>query len=505
MLSKIDVQKFNTLIETNALINSNYTDLNSLLVHILDSATRLTEGEASNLLLVNKETQELHFEIFLGRSGENANRYTIKMGEGIAGWVALHNRSMIVADADSEVRSLHDTSVELNLPYKTMMAAPLRVKEECLGVIELINKKGVKGFNDEDLEWLEIFATQAGIAIVNARSMEKAHDKIKQLLHEQIKSGVPHHAIVAKSAAIREKFEIVEKVAKTDSSVLLLGESGVGKEIFAEQIHLKSARSDKPFVKVNCAAIPEGLLESELFGHIKGAFTGAVSSRHGRFELANGGTIFLDEIGELPLALQAKLLRVIQEKTFEKVGSDVSVTVDVRILAATNRDIEKLVEDGEFRSDLYYRLNVLPIYIPPLRQRVEDIPELAELFLKKYIKETKNQITGFSQEAMETMLSYSWPGNIRELGNCVERACVIGKGKRIEAEDLFLKSPVQHIFPADGSRNLKNAENGFRARYIKQVLEENNWNQTETAKALSIQRTYLSRLVKELDIVNLKE
>jgi Nif-specific regulatory protein len=385
------------------------------------------------------------------------------------------------------------------------MAVPIRVKDECLGVIELINKRGGRSFNEEDQEWLEIFATQAGIAIVNARSMEKAHDKINQLLHEQIKSGVPHHPMVAKSAAILEKLEIVERVAKTDSSVLLLGESGVGKEIFAEQIHLKSNRCDKPFVKVNCAAIPEGLLESELFGHVKGAFTSAVSSRHGRFELANGGTIFLDEIGELPLALQAKLLRVIQDKTFEKVGSDVTVTVDVRILAATNRDIEKQVENGEFRSDLYYRLNVLPLYIPPLRQRVEDIPDLAELFLKKNIKETKNQIEGFSREAMETMLSYSWPGNIRELENCVERACVIGKGKRIEVEDLFLKSPVQHILSIDGSRNLKNAENSFRARFIKQVLEENNWNQTEAAKALSIQRTYLSRLAKELDIVNLKE
>jgi len=505
MLSNIDVQKFNTLIETNALINSNYTDLNSLLVHILDSATRLTEGEASNLLLVNKETQELHFEIFLGRSRENSSRYTIKMGEGIAGWVALHNRSMIVVDAENDERSQHDISKDLNIPYKTMMAVPIRVKDECLGVIELMNKKGGKSFNEEDQEWLEIFATQAGIAIVNARSMEKAHDKINQLLHEQIKSGVPHHPIIAKSASIREKLEIVERVAKTDSSVLLLGESGVGKEIFAEQIHLKSNRSDKPFVKVNCAAIPEGLLESELFGHVKGAFTSAVSSRHGRFELANGGTIFLDEIGELPLALQAKLLRVIQERTFEKVGSDVTVTVDVRILAATNRDIEKQVENGEFRSDLYYRLNVLPIYIPPLRQRVEDIPDLAELFLKKNIKETKNQITGFSEDAMETMLSYSWPGNIRELENCIERACVIGKGKRIEVEDLFLKSPGQHVLPIDGSRNLKNAENGFRARFIKQVLEENNWNQTEAAKALDIQRTYLSRLAKELDIVNLKE
>ena len=294
-------------------------------------------------------------------------------------------------------------------------------------------------------------------------------------------------------------------MAKTESSVLILGESGVGKEIFAEQIHYKSPRNGKPFVKVNCAAIPEGLLESEFFGHVKGAFTSAVSSRHGRFELADGGTIFLDEIAELPLSLQSKLLRVIQEKTFEKVGSDITATVDVRILAATNRDIEKQVEKGEFRSDLYYRLNVFPLYIPPLRQRPEDIPDLADFFFKKNLKETKNQLEGFSADAMETMLSYSWPGNIRELENCVERACVIGKGKLIEAEDLFLKSPSSTIAPADGSRNLKTAENIFRARYIKQVLAENKGNQTGTAKALNIQRTYLSRLIKELDINVSKE
>ena len=505
MLSKIDNKKFNTLIETNALINSNYADLNSLLTHILDSATRLCEGEASSLLLVNKEAQELYFEISLGGAGEEAKRFTVKMGEGIAGWVALHNRSIIVSDAESDKRHRHDISKELNFPSKTMLAVPMRVKEECLGVIEIINKKGGKSFTEDDLEWLEIFATQAGIAVTNARSVEKANIKINQLLHEQIKSGVENNSIIAKSPAILEKIQIINRVAKTDSSVLLLGESGVGKEIYAEQIHLKSPRSEKPFVKVNCAAIPEGLLESEFFGHVKGAFTSAISSRLGRFELADGGTIFLDEIGELPLALQVKLLRVIQEKTFEKVGSDITITVDVRILAATNRDMEKQVEKGEFRSDLYYRLNVFPIYLPPLRQRIEDIPGLAEFFLKKNIKETKNEITGFSKGAMEIMLSYSWPGNIRELENCIERACIISKGNKIEAEDLFLKAQTSSVLPTDGSRNLKNAENVFRARFIKQMLEENNWNQTETAKVLGIQRTYLSRLIKELEIINSKE
>ncbi len=220
--------------------------------------------------------------------------------------------------------------------------------------------------------------------------------------------------------------------------------------------------------------------------------------------MADGGTIFLDEIGDLPLKLQAKLLRVIQQKSFEKVGSDTTIKVDVRLLAATNRDIEALVEKGEFRSDLYYRLNVLPIYIPPLRQRPEDIPELANFFLKKFSRETKKQFDGFSDEAMEIMLSYSWPGNVRELENCIERACVISKERWIKAEDLLLRN-MQHNSAMSEQRNLKNALTVFKKHYIKKVLEENNWNQTEAAKALDIQRTYLSRLLKELDIVNPKE
>ncbi|GHT56473.1 hypothetical protein FACS1894109_05520 [Spirochaetia bacterium] len=320
----------------------------------------------------------------------------------------------------------------------------------------------------------------------------------------QLKTDEAYHTLVAKSPVILEKLEIIDRIAKTDSSVLILGESGVGKELFAEQIHLRSPRSQAPFIRVNCAAIPEGLLESELFGHVKGAFTNAVARRQGRFELADGGTIFLDEIGDIPLPLQAKLLRVIQEKTFEKVGSDSSITVNVRILAATNKDIEALVEKGEFRNDLYYRLNVLPLYIPPLRQRQEDIPELARFFLEKFTAETKKHFEGFSDEAMETMLSYAWPGNIRELENCVERACVIGKGRRIQQEELFLDTEEAPLMPG-GNRSLKTAINTFKARFIRKVLEENNWNQTEAAKALDIQRTYLSRLIKELNIINTKE
>jgi len=311
--------------------------------------------------------------------------------------------------------------------------------------------------------------------------------------------------LIAKSLAIQEQLEIVKKVAQTDSSVLLLGESGVGKEIFAELIHQNSRRNSLPFVKVNCAALPEGLLESELFGHVKGAFTNAVTNRQGRFEMADSGTILLDEIGDIPMPLQAKILRVIQEKKFEKVGSDITVTADVRILAATNKDIEELVQTGKFRADLYYRLNVLPIYIPPLRHRPEDIPELARHFLEIFMKQNNRQFDGFTQDALQALLSHSWPGNVRELQNCIERACVIGKNRLVGHEDLFIKNADSpDIRGQIKERSLKNAVNVFKANFIRKVLEENNWNQTEAAKVLAIQRTYLSKLIKELKI-NVKE
>jgi Nif-specific regulatory protein len=500
MLSKIDVNRFHTLIEINALINSNYKNIHSLLSRIMESATRLSGAQASSLLLMDKEKQELYFEVALGSKGQEVQKFTVRLGEGIAGWVAKHDKSLIVNDVANDKRHLSVIAQQINYTAKTMIAVPMRIKDECIGVLQVINKNEDAPFTQEDMEWLEIFANQAALAIVNAKNMEEAHSEIK-LLQQQIKSDKTYHTIITKSPAILEKMEIIERVAKTDSSVLLLGESGVGKELFAEQIHLKSSRSGAPFIRVNCAAIPEGLLESELFGHVKGAFTNAVSNRQGRFELADSGTIFLDEIGDLPLSLQAKILRVIQERKFEKVGSDVTVNVDVRILAATNKDIEELVQKGEFRGDLYYRLNVLPIYIPPLRQRPEDIPELARFFLEGFMKETKKHFEGFSEDALQAMLSYSWPGNVRELQNCVERACVIGKDRWISQEDLFLK-PVSGEHEEITERNLKNAINAFKAGFIRKVLDENNWNQTETARALVIQRTYLSRLIKELKIIN---
>lgn len=495
----IDTEKLNALIEINTLINSNYSDINVLLVHILESAMHLVLGEASSLLLLDANKKTLRFEIALGPKGVEAKKFIVKMDEGIAGWVVKNNRSLIVNDVENDPR--FSPAIQQSTGYKTqnMLAVPMRVKEECIGVIEILNKGAEKGFCLSDLEVLEMLANQAAIAYQNAQYLQRSRDEIV-ILQDQIVTDRGYHTMIARSPVILEKLDIVERIAKSDSSVLILGESGVGKELFAEQLHLKSDRANGPLVRVNCAALPEGLLESELFGHVKGAFTDAVSNRTGRFELADKGTIFLDEIGDLSLALQAKLLRVIQNKSFEKVGSSDTITVNVRIVAATNRDIEKLVEEQKFRSDLYYRLNVLPLYIPPLRQRIEDIPELADFFMKKCRNEVKKPFLGFSEGALSAILSYSWPGNIRELENTVERACVIGKPPYIKEEDLLLNIRSMPDNNTYADKSLKSVLTLFKKHYLQKVIEENDWNQTTAAQVLDIQRTYLSRLIKELEI-----
>jgi len=503
MFDRIDPEKFETLLEINTLINSNYGDATSLLTQILESATRLTAGEASSLILKNEEDGKLYFEIALGPKGRDVKKFSLNPGEGIAGWVADHGQSLIVNDVETDSRFYGDISKTIDFPTYSILAVPMIVREKCVGLFEIINKKDKKYFTQTDLQWLEIFAVQAAIAIENAKYLEKARDEIGYL-RDQISTDKGYHVLIAKSPGIVEKLDLIDRVAKTDSSVLILGESGVGKELIAEQVHLRSHRKNRPFVRVNCAALPEGLLESELFGHVKGAFTDAVQNRRGRFELADTGTIFLDEIGDLPLKLQAKLLRVLQQKTFERVGSSDTVTVDVRIVAATNRDIDSQVKRGEFRSDLYYRLNVLPVYVPPLRQRKEDIPALADFFLKNFGRETKKQFTGFTDQAIEHMLSYPWPGNVRELENAVERAVVIAKDKTISAQDLLIGDIAAGRDEYRG-KSLKEALMIFKKHFIASALDEHQWNQTETAKILDIQRTYLSRLIKELGIANPKE
>jgi Nif-specific regulatory protein len=502
-LAQVDRDRFQTLIEINALINSDFSDLRAVLKRIVESAMLLTGGEASSLLLVNSENNKLYFEIALGSKGPQLQNFSLEMGEGIAGWVALHNRSLVVNDTDDDPRHQRDIGKKIGYPASSILAVPMRIKDRCIGVLEILNKKNGRNFDDDDLQWLEIFANQGAIAIQNARTFQQVRNEV-DLLQDQVNTDQGYHTLVWASPAIEEQLQLVERVAPTESTVLILGESGVGKELIAEQIHLKSNRATHPFIRVNCAALPATLLESELFGHVKGAFTDAVSDRRGRFELADRGTIFLDEIGDLPLPLQAKMLRVIQEKTFERVGASETVTVDVRIIAATNRDIETLVEKGDFRSDLYYRLNVLPLQIPPLRSRPEDTTVLAEFFLKRFARETNKHVTGFSDEAMEALLSYNWPGNVRELENAVERSVVITRHERVMPEDLLLHGTAGTADATFQGKNLKDSINLFKRQFIRQALDRHGWNHTETAKELQIQRSYLSKLVKDLKIKSTK-
>ena len=317
------------------------------------------------------------------------------------------------------------------------MAVPIKVGGDIVGVLAIFKRFGTKESVERGLETLIILGTLIGMFYRLSEKMEEERqewEEEKRILTEELKKTYSIHGIVGNSEAIKGLIEVVKKVAETDSTVLITGESGTGKSLIAKAIHFLSNRKNSPFVTINCAAIPETLLEAELFGYEKGAFTGAHSSRKGKFELADGGTIFLDEIGDMPLALQAKILRVLQDREIEPLGSEKVVKVDVRIIAATNRDLYELVKEGKFREDLFYRLSVIPIHVPPLRERRDDIPLLVEHFLRVYNGKYGKNLR-VSPDAMEVFIEYDWPGNIRELENTIERLVVMND-RVVKATDL---------------------------------------------------------------------
>ena len=310
--------------------------------------------------------------------------------------------------------------------------------------------------------------------------------------------------IVGKNARLQEAVEIAKKVAATSTTVLLLGESGSGKEIFARWIHRWSPRAKGPFVVVNCVALRDELLESELFGHEKGAFTGAHEMRKGKLEIANGGTVFLDEIGDFKPDLQAKLLRVIQEREFERVGGNKHIHVDIRIIAATNRDLQQDVREGRFREDLFFRLNVVAIHLPPLRERKEDVLPLADLFLQRCCRILKKPPLKLSAEAVKHLLGYNWPGNVRELSNLIERAVILANGKEIMPDDLPLLRPPTSGTESPGEKTYHAAVRAYQKEVIRQALHSTDGNQAKAARLLGLQRTYLSRLIKKLNILDVE-
>ena len=356
-------------------------------------------------------------------------------------------------------------------------------------------KNGVFDFVIKPFDLAEI-----GLLVNRAFQMREMRRQIGQL-QQELSQAYRFDRIVTRDPGMLSLCESVARIASSNATVVIHGESGVGKELLAASLHYNSPRAQKPFVKVNCGAIPEGLLESEFFGHEKGAFTGAVARRTGRFEHADGGTLFLDEIGELPLALQVKLLRVLQDREFERVGGDKTLRVDVRLVAATNRDLEAMVAEGTFRSDLFYRLNVVSLTVPPLRERIDDIAVLAAHFLRKFTAEHGREIDGFDDHALAVMQRYAWPGNVRELSNAVERAVVMSSGSTIFAEDLPL--PVvaaSRAAPEVAARTLKALLREFEAGVIRQALDRNQDNRSRTANELGISRRALLYKLHELNL-----
>lgn len=429
-----------------------------------------------------------------GMSEEEIKRGRYKLGEGIIGRVAKLGSPIVIPNIGDEPLFLNKTGARKMIKKENVafLCVPIKFKNEILGVLSVDRLFGSKTISfEEDLRLLKIIASLIAQFVKLHMELEKereAYLEEKEDLKQQLKAKYKVENIIGQSDRMQEVFEAIHKVAPSKANVLLRGESGTGKELAAKAIHYMSQRAKCPFIKFNCASIPEGLLESELFGHEKGAFTGAMSMRKGRFELAGNGTIFLDEIGDLPLALQPKILRVLQEKEFERVGGERTIKVDVRLIAATSRDLEGFVADGKFREDLYYRLNVVPVFLPALRERKEDIPLLAEFFLKKYNKENQRSIS-ISPEVLSVFMNYEWPGNVREIENTIERMVVMSAGRVITMSDLPLNMKDQSIrsrYAAQIKDALPSAIEDIEKTRILDVLQRTGWVQAKAARMLGI-------------------
>ena len=496
MDNSIDYKKyFETLQDAAKLINSSFS-LNIALERIIEAVTKSMDAEAASLLMLNQRTKNLYFKSVTGDVADDLKNITVKLGEGIAGWVAQNRKSLIVSKTSEDTRHKKDIDQSTGFQSRSIIASPVEYQGEILGTLEVLNPINKNEFDNSDLVLLEALASQVAIALRFCDSYYKVNQEntaLKQVIDLE-------HKIIGQSSAVMEVLELVRKIAPFDVSVLVTGESGTGKELVAHAIHDNSPRKTKQFVAVNCTALPENLIESELFGHEKGAFTGAVSSRKGKFEIASGGTLFLDEIGDMGFSVQAKLLRVLETGIYERVGSDQSLKANVRIVAATNKNLRELVEKGKFREDLYYRLNEITMELSPLKARKSDIPLLVHHFLHIFANSFQKKVSVISQEIMDVFMSYDWPGNIRELKNVIKAAVVLSDSKTLSLKDLpeDLKSTTIKRFPM--TTEMGSLEE-LEKQYITRVLRENNWKKSKTAQVLKISRPTLDAKIKQYGII----
>ena len=495
------------LLEISHTINSTL-DIQQILDSTLQQLSTVIEASASTIWLSSHlawpkiDSPYLYVAAATGEKSKQIKDIHVEIGQGIVGRVVKNGQSTIVDDVSQDSQHARDIADRINFEVETMMCVPITYRDQVIGAIQALNKAKDRGVSQKDLFLTRMVADSTGIALYNADLHLTVQVENRELRRSLGGQHIQFQDIIAVSPNMKHSIELSARVAGTPTTTLLRGESGTGKELVAHAIHNASSREGKRFIPVNCAALPDTLLEAELFGHEKGAFTGADSLKEGRFELADNGTLFLDEIGDMNYEVQAKLLRILQDQEFYRVGVTKPIQCDVRLIAATNQDLEAKIQDGTLREDLYYRLNVIEVFLPPLRDRIEDIPSLADFFLQKFSQEMKRPKNCFSTSALETMLTYSWPGNVRELQNAIEHAVVLGKGVEVQVEDLparFGNTNSERVVRYQ-SATLDTAQRAFKRQYVTHVLQQTEGNRSRAAKVLNIQRTYLSRLIKELKI-----
>ena len=451
----------------------------------------LKKMENGTVTIIHPRTGKLEIEVAFGITNEEKRRGKYRIGEGITGRVVATGQPIIVPHISDEPLFLNRTRSrgKISEQKKSFLCVPIKDGQNVIGALSVdrFYHDGIGEQANNDLRYLTILSSLIAQTVVRiqkvkreAEELQNENLKLKRELSGKNKIG----DIIGNSSRMQDVYEMIHRVVDSNATVLLRGESGTGKTLVAKALHYNGKRKGKPFVAVNCSALPETLLESELFGHEKGSFTGASERKIGRFEQAEGGTLFLDEIGEISPSVQIKLLNVVQERVFQRLGSTQQITCDVRLVAATNKDLEKAVSENKFREDLYYRLNVFPIYMPPLRERRTDILLIAEYFLEKFSKENSKTIRRISTSAIDMLVQYHWPGNVRELQNCIERAVLICDGDTIKGIHLPPTLQTAESSNRDKPLSLSVAVANFEKEMIIEGLKRNNGNQTKTAKDL---------------------
>jgi Nif-specific regulatory protein len=484
------IEELSLLFEISQILDKSM-DIKQIIEPVLAAVAEKLGMMRGTITVLNRAKGEIFIEAAYGLSTSQMEKGKYLLGEGITGKVIQTGQPMIVPNVSKEPLFLNRTGARKNLRKKdiSFICVPIKNGNEVIGAFsaDKLFEESV-GFS-EDVRLLSIIASMLAQAIKLRQSVNEEKQQLLEensRLQEELKNRFRPSNIIGNSKSMQAVYDLIAQVSRSDATVLIRGESGTGKELVAHAIHYNSPRASKPFIKVNCAALPETVIESELFGHERGAFTGALATRKGRFELANGGTIFLDEIGDLSPTTQVKILRALQEKEFERVGGNETIRSNVRVIAATNRNLEDLMEQELFREDLYYRLNVFPIHIPPLRERKSDIMLLADFFIEKYSTQNHLSIRRISTPAIDLLMTYHWPGNVRELENCIERAILLSTDEVIHSHYL---PPSLQTAESTGTRlhsTLPEALEDLERELLMDALKSTKGNMAKAAKLLGI-------------------